>query len=63
MKKTINFIQDVLSKFNLVVNLTAKNLALHQQPIVLNRSVKRPQIKTKDSLFWIISTFSIYWIA
>ncbi len=54
MKKTINFIKTLLSRFNLIANLTAKNLALHQQLIVLNRSIKRPQIKTKDRLFWII---------
>ena len=27
---------------------------MHQQLIVLNRSIKKPQIKTKDRLFWII---------
>ncbi|MCP5007120.1 MAG: helix-turn-helix domain-containing protein [Planctomycetes bacterium] len=54
MKKTIKLIRNILEKFNLIVNLTAKNLALHQQLIVLNRSIKRPQIKTKDRLFWII---------
>ncbi len=54
MKKTINFIKTTLSRFNLIANLTAKNLALYQQLIVLNRSIKRPQIKAKDRLFWII---------
>lgn len=54
MKKTLNFIRTLLSKFNLIANLTAKNLALRQQLIVFNRSIKRPQIKTKDRLFWII---------
>ncbi len=54
MKKTINFIKTLLSKFNLIANLTAENLALRQQLIVLNRSIKRPQIKDKDRLFWII---------
>ncbi len=54
MKKTIKLIRNILEKFNLIANLTAKNLALHQQLIVLNRSIKRPQIKTKDRLFWII---------
>ncbi len=54
MKKTIDFIKTILSKCNLIANLTAKNLALHQQLIVLNRSIKRPQIETKDGLFWII---------
>ncbi len=54
MKKTITFVKTFFSRFNLIANLTAKNLALHQQLIVLNRSIKRPQIKTKDRLFWII---------
>ncbi|MCP5005571.1 MAG: hypothetical protein GY941_16785 [Planctomycetes bacterium] len=54
MKKTIKLIRNILEKFNLIANLTVKNLALHQQLIVLNRSIKRPQIKTKDRLFWII---------
>ncbi|MHC4270167.1 MAG: helix-turn-helix domain-containing protein [Planctomycetota bacterium] len=54
MKNIIKSIKTFLSKFNLIANLTAKNLALHQQLIVLNRSIKRPQIKAKDCLFWII---------
>ena len=43
-------LKTLLSRFNLIANLTAKNLALHQQLIVMNRSIKRPQIKTKDRL-------------
>ena len=54
MKATIKRIRNVLEKFNLIANRTVKNLALHQQLIVLNRSIKRPQLKTKDRLFWII---------
>ncbi len=54
MKTTITLKLNILEKFNLIANLTAKNLALHQQLIVLNRSIKKPQIKTKDRLFWII---------
>ncbi len=51
MKATIKLIRNVLEKFNLIANRTVKNLALHQQLIVLNRSIKRPQIKTKDRFF------------
>ncbi|MCP4976084.1 MAG: integrase, partial [Maribacter sp.] len=54
MKIIIKLIRNILAKFNLIANLTVNNLALHQQLIVLNRSIKRPQIKTKDRLFWII---------
>ncbi len=59
MKATIKLIQNILEKFNLIANLTAKNLALHQQLIILNRSIKKPQIKTKDRLFWII--LHLFW--
>ncbi len=38
MKKTINFIKTHLSKFNLIANLTAENLALRQQLIVLMKN-------------------------
>ncbi len=54
MKIIIKLIRNILARLNLIANLTAKNLDLHQQLIVLNRSIKRPQIKTKDRLFWII---------
>ncbi len=54
MKIIIKLIRNILAKFNLIANLTVNTLALHQQLIVLNRSIKRPQIKTKDRLFWII---------
>ncbi|MBT3878472.1 MAG: hypothetical protein HOF76_05385 [Candidatus Scalindua sp.] len=50
MKTTIKLMQNILEKFNLIANLTAKFLTLHQQLIVLKRSIKRPQIKTKDRL-------------
>ena len=50
MKKTINFIKTILSKFNLITSLIANNLALHQQLVVLNRSIKRPQNQDQRSL-------------
>ncbi len=59
MKTTIKLIRNILAKFNLIANLTAKNLALHQQLILLNCSIKRQQIKTKDRLFWII--LCLFW--
>ncbi len=46
MKATIKLIRNILAKFNLITNLTAKNLALHQQLIAMNRTIKRSQIKT-----------------
>ena len=34
--------------------LAAENLALRQQLAVLKRSVKRPKLRTRDRLFWIL---------
>ncbi len=34
--------------------LAAENLVLRQQLIVLRRSVKRPQLRNRDRLFWIV---------
>jgi transposase InsO family protein len=35
-------------------DLVLENLALRQQLAILKRSAKRPQIRTKDRLFWIV---------
>ena len=34
--------------------LAIENLALRQQIAVLHRSVKRPQLKGRDRLFWVL---------
>ena len=34
--------------------LVAENLALRQQLVVLNRSVKRPEIRKRDRIFWVL---------
>jgi len=55
MKTTIKLIRNILEKFNLIANLTAKNLALHQQLIVLIVLLKgrksRPKIACSGSSF------------
>ena len=33
--------------------LMAENLALRQQMAVLQRSVKRPELRTRDRVFWV----------
>ena len=35
--------------------LAAENLALRQQLIVLQRSVKRPRPRRRDRVFWVLS--------
>ncbi len=34
-------------------DLVAENLALRQQLIVLHRKTRRPQLRTKDRVFWL----------
>ncbi len=41
-------------RLNIVANLTAENMALRQQLIVLKRNHKRPVLKERDRLFWVI---------
>lgn len=40
-------------RLDLVAYLTAENLALRQQLLVLKCSQQRPQIKDRDRLFWV----------
>jgi len=34
-------------------NLIAENVALHQQVLVLQRTVKRPKLHGRDRIFWV----------
>ena len=42
----------LIQKFDIIAYLTAENLALRHQLIVLKRSHNRPQLKECDRLFW-----------
>jgi putative transposase len=54
MSKLIQkYLRRVCQSLNLVAHLTAENVALRQQLIVLQRSKKRPQLKDRDRLFWV----------
>ena len=44
----------VSQRLNIVASLTAENLALRQQLIVLKRNQNRPVLKDRDRLFWMI---------
>ena len=39
-------------KLDVVAYLTAKNLALRQQLIILKRNQARPSLKVRDRVFW-----------
>lgn len=38
---------------DLIAYLSAENLVLRQQLLILKRGQKRPQIKNRDRLFWV----------
>ena len=40
-------------KLNIVANLTAENLALRQQLILLKRKQRRLKLNARDRLFWV----------
>ena len=44
----------VYQRLNIVANLTAENIALRHQLIVLKRKQNRPALKERDRLFWVI---------
>ena len=44
----------VSQRLNIVANLTAENLALRQQLNVLKRNQKRPKLKERARIFWVI---------
>lgn len=54
----LKFIRNKISKcrirLNLLAHLTAENLALRHQLLVLKRAQKRPHLKDRDRVFWII---------
>jgi hypothetical protein len=49
----------VAFQLNIVPHLTAENVALCQQPIVLKRNQPRPKLSNRDRLFWV--TLSRLW--
>lgn len=48
-----NVLNWVCNPLNIVAHLTAENLALRQQLLVLKRGQKRPSIKSWDRLLWV----------
>ena len=55
MIKTIkNYCCCLFGRLNLLGNLAVENVALRQQIIVLKRNQKRPVLKERDRLFWVI---------
>ena len=49
-----NSLRWVFQRLNLLANLTAENLALRHQLVVLKRNQKRPALKERDRVFWVV---------
>ena len=54
MKMLLKLILNILLRSQKNSDLALENLALRQQLAILKRPKKRPQIRTKDRLFWIV---------
>ena len=52
----------VYRPFNVVANLAAENIALRHQLIVLNRKQRRPKLKVRDRLFWVVPSENSYYL-
>jgi hypothetical protein len=59
MKILLKLILNILLRPQKNSDLALENLAFRQQLAILKRPKKRPQIRTKDRLFWII--LSRFW--
>ena len=46
-------VREVCRRLDIVANLTAENIALRQQLIVLKRNQGRPKLKERDRRFWV----------
>ncbi len=58
MIKIIQFcFNRVSQRLNIVANLTAENIALRHQLSVLRRGQKRPTLKKRDRLFWVLLSY------
>jgi putative transposase len=54
IKSITNCCSWLVRKLNIIGNLTAENVALRQRLIVLKRNQKRPALKERDRLFWVL---------
>ena len=59
MKKFLRLLSIICFGSEKTSDLTLENLALRQQVAALKRSIKRPQLRRRDRLFWIV--LSRFW--
>ena len=62
MKMTLNWLFNLLFGFKKNFDIVLENLALRQQLAAMKRSIKRPQLRSRDRLFWVLlSRFWTHW--
>ena len=54
MKKTLSWLFSLLFGFKKTFDIVLENLALHQQMAAMKRSIKRPQLRSRDHLFGVL---------
>ena len=54
MKTLMTLILSILFGFEKTTDLALENLALRQQVAIMKRSAKRPRLRNRDRLFWIL---------
>jgi hypothetical protein len=59
MKMTLNLFFDILFGLTKTFDIVLENLALRQQLAAMKRSAKRPKLRVRDRLFWVI--LSRFW--
>ena len=59
MKTLMTLILSILFGFEKTTDLALENLALRQQVAIMKRSTKRPRLRDRDRLFWIL--LSRFW--
>ncbi len=59
MRRLWNLITGIIFKLNITSHLALQNVALRQQLAVMQRNCRKPQIRNRDRLFWMM--FSRLW--
>jgi hypothetical protein len=62
IKLTLNWLFNILFGFKKTLDIVLENLALRQQLAAMKRSAKRPHLRSRDRLFWVLhSRFWTNW--
>jgi len=59
IKLTLNWLFNILFGFKKTFDIVLENLALRQELAAMKRSIKRPQPRSRNRLFWVL--LSRFW--